>query len=95
MAFQAGRPVQGELKFWGAKDRAVFSHLQVVSLSAVVESWRAVHHKPHLTAYAPHGPNQTMPVGCALRVLDRHEVDHLPDTAGVMNRVIRMAVSGK
>src|SRR3954454_16272339 len=74
--------MQGELKFWGAKDRAVFGHLHVVGLSAVVESWRAVHHKTHFTAYAAHGPNQTMPVGRALRVLDWHEVDHLPDAAG-------------
>ena len=82
MAFQAGRSVQGELKCWGAEDRAVLGQLQVVGLSAVVESWRAVHHETHLAAHAAHRPDQPVAVGCLLRVLDRHEVDHLADTAG-------------
>ena len=82
MAFQAGRSVQGELECWCAEDRALLGELQVVGLSAVVEPWRAVEHEPHLTAHAAHRPDQPVAVGCPLRVLDRHEVDHLADAAG-------------
>ena len=87
--------MQGELEGWCTEDRALLGDLQVVGLSAVVESWRAVHDETHLAAHAAHRPNQSVAIGCPLRVLDRHEVDHLADPAGVMNRVIRMAVSGK
>ena len=76
------RAVQGQLQGRGAEHRPVVGELQLMRLPAVVEPGRALEHKPHLAAHAPHHPDQPVPVAGPLGVVDRHEVGHLADPVG-------------
>ena len=68
--------------------------LKFVGLAPVIEARLYLHPEAHRPAHHAHQPNQPVAIGC-LALDDRHEIDHLAHPSEVMNRVIRIAVSGK
>ena len=81
-ALQRAHRPHREIRVVRVEDRRPVRHLELVRLATVVEPRRALDLEAHLPAYHPENANQPVMGGLDLRVLDGHEVENLPDTAG-------------